>query len=1437
MRVASFLCIIFCFSAINALPIFEIPNEYDKQGQRCPLYPKYNVKCPVLCVKSYDLCPPALAPKCPSGYEYCVDGTCQKSCAPDTTHLCSCNDPNSPLLLPCSTTQIINITHANPQELALQTRNICAADAKIPNASAIGIWGYPSGSTSDLVWAECPALPEAGFTYREPMWIVIWSITAFEAFLLISWRFYKYFRERKFNTMTLKPFSGTSSDSGINEKLPIDPNESNLRNVDKRQLIISKSATKEIAIESSKGSHSENTSETSSLKDSERLKFRGFKNDYYGLFVFGSVIVITILFFVFLGCIVGDYYGKLDGGVLHVFKSTDTSEKVFCAVWHISAAWFCTVMLFRNRLQNYFRIESFPHLCPYIQVEHQQDELIFLDDGNKWITKLRSLERRISRRLSMNIIVNTCPVHTTSSGLLYFEFQCMRYIYNTEKRRFEPFEFDLGSTNRKLRSWIGGNNTNDAIYRQDLLGPNIIPVYVPSIPWAIIQEFSSFLYLYQMMCMWVWYYFQYYRMGLVQTCIILTSAFVRIFLRLRAERRIKSMAEYVTNVAIYRDGEWKENMSSDQLVPGDIFQIDEHIQVPCDCAIISGTVVVNESALTGEAMPIRKVPLPNDDNIYEMNGSGKMNTLYAGTFVSQITPDINHDGQQEERVYALVLRTGITSEKGMLIHKILFPSPVSFIFDEHIKVVICILLIWGSVAFGITLYLMGRGDITSWFYGMFIISEIFSPLLPAAFTINQSVCAARLRKKKILCIDLPRINLSGKVRIFCFDKTGTLTKEGLNFFGSVAAPNFEERVQDALEMEPLLAMGIATCHAVTKVGDQFIGNPVDIESYNSMKWELIPTTSPDYLDSILPPVGSKNVLKMKTRMPVHIIRRCEFVHARASQSVAVLDPSDNHVHVFLKGSFERVKHLSTSESIPSNYDTVSAKYAQEGCYVLALAHRDMGELGVDITIEQIKHMSRDDLEIGCHFIGFILFKNMLKEDTTEAIQQLKEGDVRPVMITGDTALTGIFIARQCGMISAEQTVLLGDLVQGKVIWHNVDTGDRIEDVDSFLESDPRDDHQKMIELALTGRAFEFLINCHQMRKYLLFTRVFARMTPNNKIQCVQLHMEKGITAMCGDGGNDCGALRAAHVGIALSEAEASMVSPFSTSNRSIMQCVELLKQGRSALATSFSNYKFLIFYGESMAFWELIQFYFSVIAPQPIWITIDGFITTTMTFAITQALPAKRLGPSRPTAKPLGVYTLASCLGVIFINFWFLVTSVVWLFQQDWFLCHEFDSSSINAAEWWLLGDNYEAEVISLVVLFQFFNSGAIVNFGSAFRRSWWRNYVLVFIYCCFFIHTSFLILADPNPYSCIFRINCGTASVLHSLGYPYPYWKIEPYNSPFGNNVLPKRFRWKLWGFVLGNCLVNIIWERVIVLWLVRNWAIKANKKKPRKGRILMKL
>lgn len=83
--------------------------------------------------------------------------------------------------------------------------------------------------------------------------------------------------------------------------------------------------------------------------------------------------------------------------------------------------------------------------------------------------------------------------------------------------------------------------------------------------------------------------------------------------------------------------------------------------------------------------------------------------------------------------------------------------------------------------------------------------------------------------------------------------------------------------------------------------------------------------------------------------------------------------------------------------------------------------------------------------------------------------------------------------------------------------------------------------------------------------------------------------------MCGDGGNDCGALRLAHAGVALSEAEASVVSPFTSKTKSIVSVVDLLCEGRATLATSFASYKFLIIYGQLFSVLKLICFFFGVI--------------------------------------------------------------------------------------------------------------------------------------------------------------------------------------------------------------------------------------------------
>merc|ERR1719499_1328304 len=90
------------------------------------------------------------------------------------------------------------------------------------------------------------------------------------------------------------------------------------------------------------------------------------------------------------------------------------------------------------------------------------------------------------------------------------------------------------------------------------------------------------------------------------------------------------------------------------------------------------------------------------------------------------------------------------------------------------------------------------------------------------------------------------------------------------------------------------------------------------------------------------------------------------------------------------------------------------------------------------------------------------------------------------------------------------------------------------------------------------------------------------MSPTQKSSVIEGLIAKGlVVGMCGDGGNDCGALRAAHAGLALSDAEASLVAPFASSRdgKSIMCMVDLIREGRACVATNLASFQYWMPYG------------------------------------------------------------------------------------------------------------------------------------------------------------------------------------------------------------------------------------------------------------------
>ncbi|KAJ3104777.1 hypothetical protein HDU97_008845 [Phlyctochytrium planicorne] len=1179
----------------------------------------------------------------------------------------------------------------------------------------------------------------------------------------------------------------------------------------------------------------------SSKAFNHNLRFFGYKFDPIGSATGATVWAISFVWVILMVVLILDYYAVFSGLGFRaesdmIFYDHNLLSSVFIVVWHIVTIWFASLKFGQDRAKSYFGIRVTLSSASFVLVEKKEEKEVHLANMGAMVEWIWKVQAKFKKTFNREVSVTIVPVKYTTAGRRYFEYECVRYVFNERTSNFEPFICTVGPSCGDLHRQAGGLLLAEASDRLELCGPNAIAFPEDTFISALAKEFSGVFYVYQLMFLLIWYYYAYYYMGMVLTAVIIVSGIVKVVVYLRAQKRVLSMANFSGNVRVLRNASWSTITTWD-LVPGDVIEIvasSEHV-LPVDAVLVDGGAVCDESSLTGEALPVVKFPVRDDDGVIFRAGeeSSKNNSLFAGCFVLQTQPT-----RKGVPVLAIVTSTGAQTSKGRLVKDILYPTPVSFVFNEHLKVVFPALILWGVVMLFVSIAMIGTQGVDSWFYGMFTISQVLSPLLPAVLVIGQSVASERLAKKGILCVDLDRITLAGKVKVFCFDKTGTLTKEGLNFLGVHGINRqggqavFDNVLHDFVTFPDHLRRAMLTCHSVSTVGKQLVGNFVDIEMFRATGAGI--SNSSDTLDTPTAAGGDQGTMVYPITngdRNLHIVKRFEFVHSHAYMSVLVRDPVDGSLHVYMKGSFEKLRDLTDPSSAPEDYMDVARFHASEGCYVLAFARK---QLDPSIALEDAIRMTRDELEAGAQLVGLVLFRNELKPDTGDALDDLRDGGCRVVMITGDNADTAVFIAKASGMIRhtefGQPIILMADLSPDKtgVVWKNVENATEVswQTLESMLVSSRNGG--RPIELAMTGKAFNVLLGDGRIRNLLLDTRIFARMSPEDKVNCVKLHMEKAITAMCGDGGNDAGALKASHAGIALSEAESSVVSHFSSRNRSVQSCVELLKEARCSLDISFASYKYLIMYGEVLAFLGLIQYYFTVNLSQSTWVLIDG-TTIPLSWALTMAKPAARLAKTRPTARLLGPETIISVVGQIFINIIFLILGVVLLFNQEWFRCNEFDGRHADVRRWWELGDNYEGAVTGIIGTFQIIFAAAVVNIGHTYRMGFFRNWIFILVWSGIMVLLIVSTLAGPNALSCIFHINCGTPEAIAELNratgtnYETNFLGIpDVYHSYSGHNIMPMSFRWQLLVLCIGNLIALVLFQWLGVLGLGRNWAKK---------------
>ncbi|VEU22976.1 DEKNAAC104048 [Brettanomyces naardenensis] len=972
--------------------------------------------------------------------------------------------------------------------------------------------------------------------------------------------------------------------------------------------------------------------------------------------------------------------------------------------------------------------------------------------------------------------------------LIYFEYRYMKFFYDPRDDLFKL------SNNWVDERWCHYPDIKDGIpegthkARRNIFGPNLIQIKEKSIFALLRDEILHPFYAFQIFSILLWLSDNYYYYAF---CIFIISVFsiVESLIETRTTmERLRKLAIFQCIVRVWRNGFWKE-VPSEDLVPGDIYEVsDPSLSLfPCDSILLGGDCIVNESMLTGESVPVSKVSISPESvkNLKAEFNSAKFSSHFARSFLYNGTKIVRCRYSGDGPATALVIRTGFNTTKGALVRSMLFPKPSGFKFYEDSFKYIGVMGIIACTGFIFSIanfVKLGVETKTIILRALDIVTIVVPPALPATLTIGTSFALSRLRKKNIFCIAPTRLNVGGKLDVACFDKTGTLTEEGLDVMGVHISqpirgrkahefteiydttPSMMSSDANEIQREELFST-MLSCHSLKLIGDELVGDPLDAKMFEFTHSELIEEPSEDdglqqFIDShrfsgTVNPVLFKSALSSKVLFQV---KEFEFISQLRRMSV-ICQTSDTSspLNVYVKGAPEVMEGICLPESIPSNFHELLYHYTHSGYRVIACATKKMKNPNKknpsDLTF--LAEIPREKCESDLEFIGFIIFENRLKKATTGALKELREAGLRTVMCTGDNILTAVSVAKECGLVDPADRVYvasfnyddLRETLSGTsippIIWSEVDNPDLLLDPTTLAPLDINQDDN--YTLAVSGDVFKFVLTeLTEMEffieKMLMKGAVFARMSPDEKHELVdRLRSLDYTVGFCGDGANDCGALKAADVGISLSEAEASVAAPFTSRIFEISCVLDVIKEGRASLVTSFSCFQYMSLYSAIQFVSVSILYKEGVNLGDFQFLYIDLFLIIPIAVFMSWSKAYPTLCEKRPTANLISPKILIPLLGCIVIEAIFQVSA--------WRIGKKPD------APWYVKavpGNDEEVKCTDNTVVFFFSNfqyifAALMLTVGPPYREPATKNEPFIFTIVSTVLFSIVLMIIDPK--------------------------------------------------------------------------------------------
>lgn len=767
--------------------------------------------------------------------------------------------------------------------------------------------------------------------------------------------------------------------------------------------------------------------------------------------------------------------------------------------------------------------------------------------------------------------------------VLWFVFQKAKYVYNDKTGQFVAIEFPCDKKLSHYKEWKGYQEPEEVQSVERQFGRNELEMVIPEFKELFKERATAPFFVFQIFCVGLWCLDEFWYYSVFTLFMLVTFEVVLVKHQLRNMAEIRRMGNQPCMVQVYRQQKWR-TIRSDQLIHGDLVAIvrSEH-SVPCDILLVRGSCIVDESTLTGESIPQMKEPIEdvvNGDNCdAERNldiTRDKLHVLFGGTKVLQHTAPAKEPG-----CIGYVLRTGFHTSQGKLLRTILFGVKRVTANSFETFCFIMFLLFFAMIS-AYYVWTEGVKDPNRSRYRLFfectvIITSVVPPELPIELSLAVNTSLISLSKLFIYCTEPFRIPFAGKVEYCCFDKTGTLTSDDLIVEGVAGIPDHEcddelatsnsteqppedaspDKPQAPVEKSSLRASNLvkpihqcpsytqqvlASCHSLVHLDEKLVGDPLEKRVLEAVNWNYSRS-------GIVTPKRGRSVQPLKIHHRFHFNSTLKRMSVVASYK---LDLMNENVYICTaKGAPEFMRPLL--KTVPEDYDQVYLQMSRLGARVLALGYRTLGQL----SNQELADLKREDVEKDLMFAGFVLISCPLKPDSKNVCNELKSSGHRLVMITGDGALTACHVASVLNFVEKEVLILTkADASSGKIvrekkevrfedwIWTSTDQKTAIafnKVADEFIE------FSRIYDLCLTGDAIDFITKEHKdslAYEIIRRVKVFARVCPKQKELIITTLKSKGASVlMCGDGTNDVGALKHAHVGVALLSTSGPVPAP------------------------------------------------------------------------------------------------------------------------------------------------------------------------------------------------------------------------------------------------------------------------------------------------------